>query len=664
MPRSSKHVNGLKAAGTARAPGRPWNPSALNRALGLVFSATIVLGLAGGGQGPESRAEPVPLQEPANGAPLPDKAPGAAAVGPETAALRAEALERLKVFEASAAPDAATSTGTARPSPASGLAAGSVPARPGRPVGSSSLATAADPTVKKSIPELLHDRLGWLDEHERLSLALQQATQPERSPERQASEAKAELERLQRILTQAAKAPETLLPPSVRGSSGQVSTMLSSEMKAALEAALEATTNELKEWKAKIQTLRSEVAKSDSLQNVRRAERDKIFQRVTTLGAKREEFEAAVTDAQAAHERRLAQERLVNFEWEARVESLRLHVIEAEIGLDVKLADVRELTLHVCHLHVQIAQRTLEQMRVRYGVAAEDHDRDLKRAAADEESKARRSDDPLERFRARHTAELLVLEALVLKSEQAVATSPSPSLDEQRNLADHALRDSEQIKGLLDDGRVSRLDAIRLNNDFRRIGPERDRLLRNEMATVEAQLQYYEDTLTDVELELIQDSLHDRYEHDLLRERVSPSRRSEAESLLSELETRHRELLKRRRVALEKLSDRASHTLQQVVRRLGILDEEYGFIRTHIFWVRDQDPIGLGSLMQGAREFNYLLNGLLRLARETVNANLWCRPSAEFLVTALAVIALPMMLVRLRQALWRLIQRDLAAPRP
>ena len=42
------------------------------------------------------------------------------------------------------------------------------------------------------------------------------------------------------------------------------------------------------------------------------------------------------------------------------------------------------------------------------------------------------------------------------------------------------------------------------------------------MATVEAQLQFYEDALTNVEIELLQDSLHDRFEHDLLRERVSP----------------------------------------------------------------------------------------------------------------------------------------------
>ena len=128
-----------------------------------------------------------------------------------------------------------------------------------------------------------------------------------------------------------------------------------------------------------------------------------------------------------------------------------------------------------------------------------------------------------------------------------------------------------------------------------------------------------------------QNSLHDRYEHDLLRERVSPERWAAGENLLIELERQHRVILVRRRDALEKLSERASRTLQQIARRLSILDQEYGFIRTQIFWVRDQDPIALGTFWQGAREFNYLLKASLRLAQETTKPNLWGRPSAEFM---------------------------------
>jgi potassium efflux system protein len=224
--------------------------------------------------------------------------------------------------------------------------------------------------------------------------------------------------------------------------------------------------------------------------------------------------------------------------------------------------------------------------------------------------------------------------------------------------------DFANIKELLDDGKVSRLDAIRLNNEFRRIGPERDRLLKDEMAKVEAQIQYYENLLTTVELELLQNSMHDRVEHDLLRERLSKERWPEGKALLEELETRRRILLYRRQRALEKLSEAASHTLAQVTRRLGILEQEYGFIRTTIFWVRDQEAIGLETLTQGAREFNVLVKGLLGLVEETVKPTLWGQPSGEFMVTAVGAIVLPLAMLRVRRVLGEQINRDLSATDP
>ena len=60
----------------------------------------------------------------------------------------------------------------------------------------------------------------------------------------------------------------------------------------------------------------------------------------------------------------------------------------------------------------------------------------------------------------------LELEAQVIAHEQIFTTNPAPRLDEQTALADHAVTDFERIRELLADGRVSRLDAIRLNNDF------------------------------------------------------------------------------------------------------------------------------------------------------------------------------------------------------
>ena len=111
-------------------------------------------------------------------------------------------------------------------------------------------------------------------------------------------------------------------------------------------------------------------------------------------------------------------------------------------------------------------------MQRRYREAAEAQENALKQAAARQENMARQSDDPLEQYRARRRADLLELEARVIKNEQALAAGTSPELEEQRNLADRAEADFAEIQHLLDDGNVSRLDALRLNNDFRRIGPE------------------------------------------------------------------------------------------------------------------------------------------------------------------------------------------------
>ena len=73
-----------------------------------------------------------------------------------------------------------------------------------------------------------------------------------------------------------------------------------------------------------------------------------------------------MTDAQNAADRRLAHERLINFEWQLRVESLRLRVIEAQLALEARLSEVRELRADVYRTHVQIATKTLEPMQARF----------------------------------------------------------------------------------------------------------------------------------------------------------------------------------------------------------------------------------------------------------------------------------------------------------
>ena len=639
---------------------RPWfSERAFKQIIASLTAACVILGVTSRGKERDAAAALIQPQQPTAQSSSQAGNPAAGNGESEAASLRAATLEQLKGIGAVTAPVSAAASGSAAAEPDAGAATGSAAPKPDGSLPVSSLSSISiDLGAQKPLQKLLQDRLYWLDEYGKLMSAHKTASSPESNPEHQAAQAKSELTNLNGMLTQATGAPETLLPPSFK-TSGKAPAVVVAEMKDAIEA----TTNELGEWKGKVEALKSAKADRESKQKARAAERDKVFQRVTTLKSKGTDHESAVTDAQTLEHRRLAQERLINYQWEVRVESLRLQVIEDQIALDIKLADTRELQTQVCQAHLRLAERMLELMRARYREASDKEERDLNRAEADEKSKARWSGDPLERFRARRMAELLALQALVLKSEQALATSPSPSFEEQRNLADRADRDFARIKELLDDGRVSRLDAIRLNNDFRRIGPERDRLLRNEMAAVEAQLQFFEDALTNVEIELLQDSLHDRFEQDLLRERVSPERWADGEKLLIELEHQQREILKHRRKALERLSERASHTLQQVVRRLGILDQEYGFIRTQIFWVRDQEPISLGTMWTGVREFNSLVKALLQLAQESTKPNLWCQPSGEFMVIALTALVLPILLMKMRRAIGELIQTDLSEAR-
>jgi len=497
----------------------------------------------------------------------------------------------------------------------------------------------------------LSQRLRWLDEYEGTTQALQRALSPEPSPEKQRTEAEAELLRLQETLNQTAISVDSLLPPVFRNPRANDVNSVGLEMRNALEA----ERNDLKQWEAKLESLQIEIVKGESLRNTRRSERDKLFQRVATLKAKSPEFKEQITSILTSEARQLAQEKLVNFEWESRVESLRLRLIEAQLALDRKIARVRELNLQVCQVQAQIMAKRRDRMEARYKAIVERQEQDLSRAAASEETKASHTDDPLEGFKARRTAEILSLEALVVKSEQAMATTPSPSLHQQRELADRAEADFAETKQLLDDGDVSRLDAVRLNNDFRRIAIERERLLRVEKTAVEAHLQFYEEALTSTEIELLSDSTSDRFDHDLLRDRLPQRRWPEAEAMLVELEAKHRALLERRRDILQKLCDRASQTHQQVVRRLAILDEEYGFIRTHIFWVRDQEPLGLWAISQGAREIQQLARGGLRLAQETAQPKSWGRPSGEFMAMSAAVIVLPFGLIRLRRVIRRLL---------
>jgi potassium efflux system protein len=458
---------------------------------------------------------------------------------------------------------------------------------------------------------------------------------------------RADLERVRALLEQTSKKPEALLPGIFLDRTAPLTDALRAEMKEAIDAAK----GDLKDWKAKLEKLRVDAENAGKGLAPMRVERDKIHQRVAAMKSRRDEREAAVSSAKTAEEAELARERRFNFTWEERVESERLAVQEAMLALEATRSDLATLTLRDYEAHEQLAARTLERIQQRYRLVSDLQERNLELAAASEQRRARNSGDPLERYRARREAELLELQAQVLKHENTLATSPYPSFDEQQNLADRAATDLAGLQHLLDDGRVSRLDALRLNNDFRRIGPERARIVSHELAACSAQLSHFENILNGVEIDLINDNRDDRLEHDDLLARLPVARHAEAGALLQEFEMRHRSLLERKRLVLEKLAQRSEQTHDQITRRLRILDDQYSFIRTHIFWVRDQEPIGVATLWQCRREAAMMGRALIPVFLAAFDRSNWGRISVEFAVSAIALIGLPWPFWRFRKSL-------------
>jgi potassium efflux system protein len=517
------------------------------------------------------------------------------------------------------------------------------------------------PAGGKALREVLEERLRWLDEWEKAEAAREAAEHPEPSPERQAAEWKAELERIKTLYRQASQDHDALLPSAFRNVNP--ATPLSDAARAEMKDALDAARGELKEWSARLDKLRAEQAeKPVNPVAALRAERDKIFQRITTLKTRGAERQAAVDSARTRDDADLARERLVNFDWESRVENERLQAQEALIALEAKRTDLASLNLQVHEARTLMATRTLDRIQARYKTVADRQERDLEREAASEQKRAAATERPLDRYQARRAAELLKLKAQVVKEENALATSSHPSLEEQKRLADRAAEDCASLKRLLDDGKVSHLDALRLNNDFRRIGPERDRIKARELAAAAGQLAYYENALSNVEMEMIDDARIDRIEFENLLELLPAADREKATETFQDLETRHTILLERRRQALENLARRAEQTHEQIERRLRTLDEQYGFIRTHIFWVRDQDPVGALTLAQARGELFRAARALVRMVLEVGDRTLWGRVSAEFVAGLLALAGLPWPLFRARRALAGLHALTAASP--
>ncbi len=478
-----------------------------------------------------------------------------------------------------------------------------------------------------------------------------EAEKAESSPDKVVADSKADLGRVTATLGQTVKDPDALLPPSFHKAPAPVSETDRAEMKEAIDAAKE----DLDEWTAKLDKLRARPApRADLAIAAIRATRDKARVQFDSLKARNLEREAAVASAKTEEAREAARESLINGRWEARVENERLKTREARLAIETRRAEFTALNLQVIDGHIQVARRTLDLMKQRYQAIATVEERGLRQAAAKEEKRAEHSNDPVERYKASRNAELLVLESRVVLNENALTTDPSPTFAEEHALAERAREALAASRKLLDDGKISHLDALRLNADFRRLGADRTRIVRRDLAITADRLTQAENSLSTVETELVYDSRDDRFELDNLLERVPKAEHPKAEKAFKEFEARHLALLNRRRAALDKIARRAEDTHHEVLVRIHILDDHFGFIRTHMFWVRDEEPVGLATIEQAQRELRRLGRAFFKIGAEAGDRSAWGHLSAEFLAASIGLVVFPWPLRRAHRALQKL----------
>ena len=331
--------------------------------------------------------------------------------------------------------------------------------------------------IQKSLRVIWNKRVDLLDEWDKAAKGRQLLENPLPSPEREASDRKAELERARNQLELLKKSPEAVLPEPFKRPADQVDDATLVEMREAIEVAKIA----LKEKTTESEKLRAEPsARTTSLSDSRTA-RDKIHTEVTELPTLRLQAESAIFKAPNEEARKIAREEFINLKCRSGLASERLQMTEAQIALEVRRGATCEVATQAAQANVELATATLAALTDRYKWVAERQKATLTRAAKTEEKRGDRRRSA-RKFKAHRTAELLSLQALNLEDDKALSTNPRLSLEEQRSLADRAEADFASLKQVVKENRLGGLVALRLNNDFRRISRERAILVRNELA--------------------------------------------------------------------------------------------------------------------------------------------------------------------------------------
>jgi hypothetical protein len=505
--------------------------------------------------------------------------------------------------------------------------------------------------TQKSLREIWNQRGKCLDVWENAAKERKLAENPVPTPESEANDLKADLVKRRAMIDQLQKSPETILPEVFRLDAEKIDEAKTAEMGEKIE--------DLRR-KLKDITAESEKAKAEAPDRAKKLEelrtkRDRLHAMTTTSPARLAKCEVECTSATTPDGRRIARESLINCQCEAASEYEQLAAAVAALSLETRRAKAIDLGLENQETQLELLQRFLTLESKRFAFVAEVKKKALQTEAAREQTRAATVDDPLEKFKSLRNAEILSLEAQNVEFNNVYKTSPMLSEGEQRDLADKAEKDFANLKKTVSQNRVGGLVALRLNNDFRRISRERASIQRNEFAQSSSTTAYYENVLTEAELSFFNDSRDDRSERDTFLETLPAWRRADASAAIDEIERKHKKQLAARKAILELLLNRALETHSEICRRIRILDEQYAFVRTNIFWVRDSEPIGEATFPQARSEARRILGAGVRLAAEPFDASRWTRPSGEFGLIAAGLAVFPLVIPYSRRRLKALL---------
>ena len=470
----------------------------------------------------------------------------------------------------------------------------------------------------KALSDTLKERLRILEVIESTVQDRKKAQAPKSDPEREKSELAAAVERAQLSVKRANEDKASLLPEALRRDTAKTNDekdALLNQIKKVLSSAQETA----KEQRDALEALKSSSAVKGGRVASRKAERDAVRQRVVTLAARKAEADAAVTAAAGGDARELARERIINIEWEAKLESERLKDAEARIALETQRVALVELDLALKQAQVDLSRLTADQVQHCYQQHVDRRQRELEQIAAEFKAHAAAANDPIERYRAKRAVDLANLHYLVLQEEQAATATPKYSPEEQRALLQREEADYKNLSKLLEGGRSTSVVANRMNLTFRRLSSRRASLARDQLAEVINFVTKYENSLTDVELAQLNDGNENREAVQALMESLPASRHGDAKALCDRWEKKYQEYLERRRFALVELADRSEAVREQMVQRLKLMDDELAYVRMHIFWVRDSVPLGRAALAQISMEGRRISAAIGDIGEDLVN---------------------------------------------